>query len=194
MSPRGRRPGEGDTRREIVTAARVLFASQGYDGTSMRAIAREAGVDPALVHHYFEGKPGLFAEVVGVPPGIEEEILAAVGGPRSGAGERIVRTFLSVWDHPEGRERFQAMVGAVATHAEAARLLQDFVSRTVFARIAELYADEGEISDLAIAAVGAQVVGMGMLRYVVGLPSMVAAEPQEIVATVGPAVQRLLDP
>lgn len=193
MAARGRRPGEGDTRSEILSAARDLFATKGFDGTSVRAVAREAGVDPSLVHHYFDGKPGLFAEVVGVPAGIEDEIVAAVDGPREGAGERIVRTFLRVWDSPEGRVRFQAMVGAVATHDEARRLLQDFVVRTVFARIAALHAADGEIDDLAVAAAGAQMVGMGMLRYVVELPAMADAAPEEIVAVLGPAVQRLLD-
>lgn len=193
MAARGRRPGEADTRTEILTAARGLFATKGFEGTSVRAVAREAGVDPALVHHYFDGKAGLFAEVVGVPSGIEDEILAAIGGPRESAGERVVRTFLSVWDSPEGRERFQVMVGAAATHEDAARLLQDFVERTVFARLAGHLVVDGEVSQLTVATVGAQMVGMGMLRYVVRLPAMVEADQEEIVALLGPAVQRLLD-
>lgn len=191
---RGRRPGERDTRADILVAARGLFATRGFDGTSVRAVAREAEVDPALVHHYFAGKASLFAEVVGVPPGFEDEIVAAVEGPREGAGERIVRTFLGVWDSPQGRARFQAMIGAVATHEGAARLLQDFVVRTVFVRIAANFADGEDVDELAVAAVGAQMVGLGMLRYVVRLPAMVEADPEDLVAVVGPAVQRLLAP
>lgn len=191
---RGRRPGERDTRADILVAARGLFATRGFDGTSVRAVAREAEVDPALVHHYFAGKASLFAEVVGVPPGFEDEIVAAVEGPREGAGERIVRTFLGVWDSPQGRAHFQAMIGAVATHEGAARLLQDFVVRTVFVRIAANFADGEDVDELAVAAVGAQVVGLGMLRYVVRLPAMVEADPEDLVAVVGPAVQRLLAP
>ncbi|MEN3121323.1 TetR family transcriptional regulator [Janibacter sp. LM] len=191
---RGRRPGDRDTRADILAAARGLFATKGFDGTSVRAVAREAEVDPALVHHYFAGKASLFAEVVGVPPGFEDEIVAAVEGPREGAGERIVRTFLGVWDSPQGRAHFQAMIGAVATHEGAARLLQDFVVRTVFVRIATHFADGEEVDELAVAAVGAQVVGLGMLRYVVRLPAMVEADPEDLVAVVGPAVQRLLEP
>ncbi|MBA4084095.1 MAG: TetR/AcrR family transcriptional regulator [Kytococcus sp.] len=191
---RGRRPGERDTRADILVAARGLFATRGFDGTSVRAVAREAEVDPALVHHYFAGKASLFAEVVGVPPGFEDEIVAAVEGPREGAGERIVRTFLGVWDSPQGRAHFQAMIGAVATHEGAARLLQDFVVRTVFVRIAANFADGEDVDELAVAAVGAQMVGLGMLRYVVRLPAMVEADPEDLVAVVGPAVQRLLAP
>lgn len=194
MAARGRRPGAGDTRSEIVDAARDLFATKGFDGTSVRAVARGAGVDPALVHHYFDGKAGLFAEVVGAPADIEERVAAAVDGPPEGVGERVVRTFLSVWDSPQGRVRFRAMFGAVASHDEAARLLQDFVSRTVLAQIAAHHHGEGEVADLAVAAAGAQLVGMGVLRYVVELPAMVGADPEELVALLAPQVQRLLAP
>lgn len=194
MSPRGRRSGGVDTRAEILQVARGLFAAKGYDGTSVRGVARGAGVDPALVHHYFDGKAGLFAEVAGVPPGTEDAIVAAVAGPPEGAGERIVRTFLRVWDSPEGRTRFQAMVGAVASHDEAAALLRDFVTRSVLARVAEPFADGDRVSELAVASAGAHLVGMGMLRYVVGLPAMVEADPEEIVALLAPSIQRLLVP
>lgn len=192
MSPRGRRAGGGDTRAEILDVARGLFAAKGYDGTSVRAVARGAEVDPALVHHYFDGKSGLFAEVIGVPPGIERQIVAAVAGPPEGAGERIVRTFLSVWDHPEGRVRFQALVGAVASHDEAAALLRDFVSRSVLASLTHVFGEDHLLPELTVAAVGAQMVGMGMLRYVVELPAMAEADPEEIVALLAPSIQHLL--
>ncbi len=196
MSPRGRRPGGASTREEILEAARAAFAANGFDRTSLRGIARAAGVDPALVHHYFDGKEALFEEVVGLPHGIDELITTAVSGPREQAGERIVATFISVWDSPQGRERFQALVRSAATHADAAHLLRDFVSRTVLARIAAALAegDEGgrPPSDLAIAAAGAQLVGLAMLRYIIEVPAMAQADPAEVVATVAPTVQRLL--
>lgn len=194
MSARGRRSGGGDTRAEIIDVARGLFAAKGYDGTSVRGVAREAGVDPALVHHYFDGKPGLFSEVIGVPPGIEEQIAAAVAGPPEGAGERIVRTYLRVWDGPEGRVRFRALVGAVASHEEAAHLLRDFVSRSVLTSLAHIFGDEDVIPDLAVAAVGAQLVGVGLLRYLLEVPPMADADPEEIVALLAPSIQRLLVP
>lgn len=194
MSARGRRSGGGDTRAEIIDVARGLFAAKGYDGTSVRGVAREAGVDPALVHHYFDGKPGLFSEVIGVPAGIEEQIAAAVAGPPEGAGERIVRTYLRVWDGPEGRVRFRALVGAVASHEEAAHLLRDFVSRSVLTSLAHIFGDEDVIPDLAVAAVGAQLVGVGLLRYLLEVPPMADADPEEIVALLAPSIQRLLVP
>lgn len=194
MSARGRRSGGGDTRAEILDVARGLFAAKGYDGTSVRGVAREAGVDPALVHHYFDGKPGLFSEVVGVPAGIEEQITAAVTGPHEGAGERVVRTFLRVWDGPEGRARFRALVGAVASHEEAAHLLRDFVSRSILTSLAHIFGDEDVLPDLAVAAVGAQLVGMALLRYLLEVPPMADADPEEIVAVLAPPIQALLVP
>lgn len=194
MSARGRRSGGGDTRAEILDVARGLFAAKGYDGTSVRGVAREAGVDPALVHHYFDGKPGLFSEVVGVPAGIEEQITAAVAGPHEGAGERVVRTFLRVWDGPEGRDRFRALVGAVASHEEAAHLLRDFVSRSILRSLAHIFGDEDVLPDLAVAAVGAQLVGMALLRYLLEVPPMADADPEEIVAVLAPPIQALLVP
>ncbi|WP_277452740.1 TetR family transcriptional regulator [Janibacter sp. DB-40] len=194
MSARGRRSGGADTRAEILDVARGLFAAKGYDGTSVRGVAREAGVDPALVHHYFDGKPGLFSEVVGVPAGIEEQITAAVAGPHEGAGERVVRTFLRVWDGPEGRDRFRALVGAVASHEEAAHLLRDFVSRSILRSLAHIFGDEDVLPDLAVAAVGAQLVGMALLRYLLEVPPMADADPEEIVAVLAPPIQALLVP
>lgn len=194
MSARGRRSGGEDTRAEILDVARGLFAAKGYDGTSVRGVAREAGVDPALVHHYFDGKPGLFSEVIGVPAGIEAQIAAAVAGPPEGAGERIVRTYLGVWDGPEGRARFRALVGAVASHEEAAHLLRDFVSRSVLTSLAHIFGDEDVLPDLTVAAVGAQLVGMSLLRYLLEVPPMADADPEEIVALLAPPIQALLVP
>lgn len=194
MGARGRRAGGGDTRTEILDAARGLFAAKGYDGTSVRGIAREVGVDPALVHHYFDGKSGLFAEVIGVPAGIEDQIAAAVAGPPEGVGERIVRTFLGIWDSPDGRARFQALIGAVASHDEAAHLLRDFVSRSVLATLTQVLGDDDVLPELTVAAVGAQLVGMGLLRYLVEVPALVEADPEEIVALLAPTIQRLLIP
>ena len=92
---RGRRPAGEDTRGLITEAARSEFADKGYEGTSMRAVARVAGVDPALVHHYFEGKADLFAQSVvltRVNPAVMVE--RVLDGPLDTLGDRLVRTFL----------------------------------------------------------------------------------------------------
>lgn len=193
MSSRGRRAGAGDTRADILEVAREEFATKGYAGTSLRGVARGAGVDPALLHHYFDGKAGLFAEVVGVPADLDERVAAAVVGPVEEAGERIVRAFLGIWDHPEGRTRFRALVGAATSQEQAAVVLRDFVSRTVLNRLTTAFGeDRGGVSEVAVALAGSQLVGMAMLRYVLEVPALAGADPEEIVALLAPTIQSLL--
>lgn len=200
MSPRGRRRGGEDTRTAILDAARAEFAEQGYDATSLRGIARRARVDPALVHHYFEGKSALFAEVMDLPVDPSVLIDRVLAGPREQVGAALVQTFLQVWDSPEGRQRFQGVMRSVASHDEAARMLRQFLTREIFGRIATALCAEGEGSDgLATADLRAglaagQMVGMAMMRYIVDFPAVVAASQEELVELVGPSIQRYLAP
>ena len=186
-----------DTRQAIVEAARVDFAEQGYDGTSLRGIARRAEVDPALVHHYFGGKPQLFAAVMDIPADPAALISAVVEGPRDQVGEALVRTFLAVWDSDDGRQRFQALMRAAVTHDEATRMLREFLTREVFGRVVRSLAADGEQSaDLELRAglAASHMVGLAMMRYIVEFPAVVDADHDELAALVGPAIQRYLAP
>ena len=197
MSPRGRRPGGVDTRQAIVEAARVDFADQGYDGTSLRGIARRAAVDPALVHHYFGGKAQLFAAVMDIPADPAALISAVVEGPRDQVGEARVRTFLAVWDSEDGRQRFQALMRAAVSHEEATRMLREFLTREVFGRVLRaLSADGDRPADLELRAglAASQMVGLAMMRYIVEFPAVVDAGHDELAALVGPTIQRYLAP
>src|SRR3954467_7302498 len=111
----GRRPGPTETRDAILAAARELFADKGDDGASARAIARSAGVDPALIHHFFGSKEGLFVAAMEFPfdPARLVPLLAA--GPREEIGERIVRVFMTVWGDPQLRARALAILRSAAT-------------------------------------------------------------------------------
>lgn len=200
MSPRGRRPGGEDTRAAIVAAARSEFARRGYDGTSMRAVARGAGVDPKMVHHYFEGKSALFAEVLAFPadPAVLVERIA--DAPRALVGETLTRVFLSVWDTPEGRERFAAMFAAAAAHQEHARMVREFVGHEILRRVVErVQLEDGRPAgagspEVRVALGAAQLIGMGVLRYVVRVPALADASVDEIVAVLGPTLQAHLLP
>jgi AcrR family transcriptional regulator len=199
VSPRGRRPGGEDTRGLILDAARAEFAEQGYDATSLRGIARRAEVDPALVHHYFEGKPALFAQVMDLPVDPSALIDRVLARPREEVGAALVRTFLDVWDSPAGRERFQAVVRSAVSHDEAARMLRQFLTREIFGRIAtELTPDHaapGQPSAEVRAGLAAgQMLGMAMMRYIVDVPAVVSASQEELVTLVGPTIQRYLAP
>jgi AcrR family transcriptional regulator len=191
---RGRRPAGEDTRGLITEAARSEFADKGYEGTSLRAVARVAGVDPALVHHYFDGKADLFAQSVVLtrvnPAVMVDRILA---GPMDTVGERLVRTFLGVWDDPENQERLVALVRALLTNDEVTVLMREFVTREIVGRVTE----RTKVSEAPLrgALAASQIIGLATTRYVVRLPAMVAANHDDLARWLGPVLQRyLVDP
>ncbi|WP_019286478.1 MULTISPECIES: TetR/AcrR family transcriptional regulator [Arsenicicoccus] len=191
MSPRGRRPAGEDARAQIVEAARAELAAKGYDGTSLRGVARAAGVDPALVHHYFDGKTAVFAAAMEVPFDPRVVVDRILDVPDDRLGESLVRGFLHVWDNPEGRERIAALLRSAATHDDPMTLLRQFLLHEVFGRVAARVGPQD--LERRAALVATQMIGLAFARYVAGLPGVADAEPDELVAAVGPVIQRYLD-
>jgi AcrR family transcriptional regulator len=188
--PRGRRPGGEDTRGLILDAAREQFASVGYDAASLRGIARAAGVDAALVHHYFVGKPELFVAALELPVNPRDVVSTVLAGGADGLGERMARLFFSVWDTPAGRDRIAALLRSASTHEDAARMLREFVSREIFGRVVrELGTADGE---LRAGLAAGQMIGLAFLRYVVRLEPVASTPVDELVDRVGPTLQRYL--
>lgn len=187
---RGRRPAGTDTRAAIVDTARTEFAARGYDASSLRAIARLAEVDPALVHHYFDGKAALFVEAMSFPVNPTPLIDTILAGARQDVGERLARTFFDVWDSPAGRERLVALIRSAVSHEDAARMLREFLAREVFAKVA-LSLDVPQ-PHLRAGLAAAQMIGVAMMRYVIGFEPIVRAPTDEIVALVAPTLQRYL--
>ncbi len=188
--PRGRRPGAPDTKAAILAAARHGFAAAGFTGTSVRAIAAEAGVDPALVHHYFGTKDELFLAALELPVDPRQVLLPAIAaGGVDDAAERMVRAFLSVWDDPELRVRLVAVFrGVLDTDGE--RLLRDGFLPVVLEPIGvALGIDRPE---LRMPLVASQVVGLIVLRYVIGVEPLASLSADEIVAIYAPTLQRYL--
>ena len=105
MKKTGRRPGSQPTRREIVDAARVTFAAEGFQGATYRLIAQAADVDPALIRHYFGSKEKLFAETLEFPEGAPDRVRASLDGDPSGLGERLARAYLGLWEDLETRHQ-----------------------------------------------------------------------------------------
>ena len=187
----GRRPGNPDTREVILGAARSVFADRGYDKASIRAIASAAEVDPALVHHYFGTKEQLFLAAMQSPidPGqLLPEVLAA---GVDGAGERLIRTILRVWDGPAGKAGV-ALIRSALTNDWTARLFREFISTQVLRRaMTELAIDPAE-APLRSSLIASQIGGMIMMRYVIRLEPIASAPPETIVASIGPTLQRYL--
>ena len=186
---RGRRPGAPDTRAEVLAAARRSFAEKGFRGTTIRAVAASAGVDPALVHHYFGSKDDLFLAALEMPVDPRTILAPVVAQGPDGAGERLLRTFLSVWDEPDIQVRLLAVVRSVLGD-DGGRLLKDgFIPVVVGPVLAQLVRDR---PDVRIPLVASQVVGLIVTRYVLALPQMAQMPAEDVVARIGPVLQHYL--
>ena len=186
---RGRRPGAPDTRAEVLSAARTSFAEKGFRGTTIRAVAASAGVDPALVHHYFGTKDDLFVAALQIPVDPREILAPVVAAGPDGAGERLLRTFLGVWDDPELQPGLLALARTVLTEDGARLLKEGFVPVVVFPVLGSLVADRPEVR---IPLVVSQVVGLIVARYVVALPPMAEMAAEDVVERIGPVIQHYL--
>ena len=186
----GRRPGDGNTREAILEAARAAFAALGYDRTSIRGIAAEAEVDPALVLHYFGSKEELFVAALELPIQPGEVFARGLAAGRDQLGSIVVRAFLEAWEPPETRVRLMAMLRSAMTNEAAMQMIRDLLVRQVFGPITELLG----VPDARLRAtlVGSQFIGLGMMRYVSRLEPLASASIDELVVAVGPTVQRYL--
>jgi AcrR family transcriptional regulator len=192
MAKPGRRPNGGDTRAEIVAAARALFARDGYERASLREIARRAHVDPALVHHYFAGKPELFMAVVDLrrdPGAIFDEVHEL---PSRGAA--LARAFLaSLEPQPDaqGPPPFATMAQAVCSSPDVARALREFLTERVWARDRSDGSPAGP--HLRQALISSQLWGVAMSRYVLRLEPLASASLDQAAEWLGRLLQQTFD-
>jgi AcrR family transcriptional regulator len=186
----GRRPGTSGTREAIVDAARRRFAASGYDRTTIRAIASEAGVDPALVVHFFGSKQKLFLTVMDLPFDPEVVLPEILAGDRRTVGRRFARFIVGMLENEQARSVMTGMVRAAASEPEAAQMLRELISRRVVGSIAQTLGAED--AELRATLVGSQVVGIVMARYVVAVEPLASLDPERLIAALGPNLQRYL--
>jgi len=193
----GRRAGDSGTREAILAASRKRFAEHGYDGATIRGIATDAGVDPALVHHFFGSKERLFAAAMRLPV-VPGELLAAAlaagpADPAESMGEHLVRTVLGAWDVHEIRDVFIGLMRSASTSPQAMTMLREFVTEAIVSRLSTVARAGGPAEARYRASlVASQVLGLGMTRYVLGLEPLAAADLDRLVASIGPTVDRYL--
>jgi AcrR family transcriptional regulator len=196
----GRRAGDSGTREAILAASRKRFAEHGYDGATIRGIAADAGVDPALVHHFFGSKERLFAAAMRLPV-VPGELLAAAlaagpADPAESLGEHLVRTVLRAWDSHEIRDIFLGLIRSASTSAQATTMLREFVTEAIVGRLATVAQPGGPVdpagAQYRASLVASQVVGLGLTRYVLGLEPLATADVDTLVAAIGPTVDRYL--
>jgi AcrR family transcriptional regulator len=187
----GRRPGKADTRAEIVAAARSAFAELGYDGASIRGIAKRAGVDPALVHHYFADKSDLFIETMALPMDpaqVQTQVLEGAGGF---SGERLVERFLAQWEMgPGGADglAFITLVQAVAASPRTADAVRQFVNARL--TLHGMAGDDESTQRRRRALVSSQLLGLAFNRYVLRLEPIASAARADVARWVGPTIDR----
>jgi AcrR family transcriptional regulator len=189
MSAVGRRPGKVDTKGDIVEAARRVFAIKGYDAASLRAIAREAGVDPALVHHYFDGKASLFVATMALP--FDPLAVKDDAGTGPTVGGPDVESFLSMWDRAEGTgSDFASVAIAMAASPAVADALREFVAERVWSVLVPNPGESASVTAQRRALVAAQLMGLAFARYVLRVPPISTASPRQIARWVGPILRR----
>jgi AcrR family transcriptional regulator len=186
----GRRPGPSDTRERILAAARAIFAELGFEGTTVRAVAGRAGVDPALVHHYFGSKQRLFVAAMELPVDLATAVPRILAGPPGELGMRIARYVIDLWELPGTRPLMLGIIRSAATDPVAAAMLRSVLAEGPFAAMAR--ATDRADADLRATLVGSQLIGLAMARYIVGAEPIASVPAETLVEAIGPTLQRYL--
>ncbi|MFD7919069.1 TetR family transcriptional regulator [Streptomyces sp. NPDC059740] len=188
--PAGRRAGDRTTHNRILEAARQRFAQGTYAATTIRAIAADADVNPALVLHYFGSKRDLFAATLRLPLHVRDRITTLVRTDPASAGEHVARLFLQTWQDPTTRAPLAAMVRSVFSDQDAADALSRFLSTHM---IGPLVAASGrDRPELRISLIVGHLIGLAIGRHIVAVSPLADVETEHLIACVAPVVQHYL--
>lgn len=192
-SPRRRGPkgGSVDARMDLLAAARQEFGSRGYQATTVRAVAARAGVDPALVSHYFGNKEGLFRAALAIDVEIPQLVRSVVTGAREDIGDRIVRQFFAVYDEPEFRSSVLAVLRTAMTDPATAAMMRAMIQDQAAPILATQARGQDPIKQVMLAM--AHLMGVVLARHVVALEPLHEADVDELAGDLGPVIQRYFD-
>lgn len=187
----GRAPGSPPNREAILQAARGYFELHGYDRATIRGIAAQAGVDPALVHHYFGSKDQLMVAALKLPINPRDVVAELLEGDRDTIGERLLRRVLAVWGEEWAKGGpLVGLIRAAMTHEDAARMMREFFTREIIGRLAAVL----EVSEprLRVGLVASQLMGLAIARFIIRMEPIASADPETLIACYGPTMQRYL--
>ena len=179
----GMRRSSADTKAVILAAARERFAQSGFERATIRAIAADANIDPSMVMRYFGNKDQLFAAAADFD--LDFPDLSSVDPGDVGAA--MVTHFMNRWERDEA---LIVLLRSSTTNAEAATRMREIFAAQLLPALAKVNAAEPARSAGLIAS---QMLGMALCRYVLQLPPIVDMSREEIVAWLGPTIQRYLD-
>jgi AcrR family transcriptional regulator len=173
----------------VLEAARSLFAEVGFERATIRAIAARASVDPALVHHFFGTKDDLLRATLVLP--FDPQALFAVLDEHPGdEGRALVARVLQLWGQPQAREQFTALLRVAVSHQEAQVALRELLTRELVRRLAGRVGSDD--APLRAGLVASQLAGLAMTRFIVGIEPITTATNAQLVAAIGPTIQRYL--
>jgi len=187
---RGRRQGDPVSREAVLAAAKQRFAQQGYEKTTLRAIAADANVDPAMVLYLFGSKADLFRESLRliIDPNM---LLGALEGTPEDVGVRLVTTYLKIWESPETAASIRAMLVAATSNSDAHEAFRTFINDYVLTAVSAVLGG-GEQTRLRAMLAGSNLVGTAMVRYVMDVPPLATLPAEDVVRLVAPTVTRYL--
>lgn len=188
----GRRAGSPDTRAEVLAAAREVFAVNGFDRATMRAIAAEAGVDPSLIYHYFGTKEDLFAASIDLPAGLLEGVRLMFGSDSAMVGRRLSETFFMVWEQEEARISLLGILrSATGGDDRAVTAFRQFLTAAILDQIAPLI--PGEDARLKAMLMASHLVGVAVTRYVVKIEPVASVPVDQLVDLIAPRIQSYVE-
>jgi len=187
---RGRRPVGSGTREAILQSARRQFGEFGYRRTTLRGVAKAAGVDPRLVLHYFGSKQQLFVESVELP--IDPEVLfASVFEPGDASvGERMAEAMVSLLEEPSTRQVMIGLIRAAASEPEVADLIRQVLTERLLRPLADRVG--GDDAQLRASLIASQFVGLAMARYIVKVEPLASASGDQVRHALAPVVDHYL--
>ncbi|MCA1006996.1 TetR family transcriptional regulator [Rhodococcus hoagii] len=186
----GRRPGQTDTRDRILRAARNQFAAKGFDHTTIRSIASEAGVDSALVHHYFGTKRRLLVDAIELPLDPDRVLAAIAAAPTDRLGETLARTVIGVWDSPHEPAVVAAVRSALTSGDE--NLVRSFLLDVALKDVADRVDAPAGSGRLRVALVASQMTGLFVTRHLLGIGALRTLPTERAVSLIAPTLQRYL--
>ncbi|GAA1754809.1 TetR family transcriptional regulator [Streptomonospora arabica] len=188
--PGGRRPGRSGTKEAILAAAREQFADKGYTGATFRGIAAQAGVDPALVRHFYGTKDQLFAATLALPGEALGRLQQAFEGGTEELGERFARAYLGLWEDPETLPALKAIVRTALTTDQTADLMRDFLQERILGELASRLGDDQPRLRAVLAAT--HLVGAAVARHVIGVEPLASLDFENLVSLLAPNLQSYL--
>ncbi len=170
-----------------MAAARAQFAERGYHGATVRGIAAAAGVNQAMISHYFGGKQQLFASIFELPTSVRDAVDEALDGGGEGVGERLTRAYLGIWESPSTRPAMVATFRSAVAGEQGMELMRQVLSHAFEEGTAPT--PQRQALHLALG----YLLGIAVMRYVTQLDPVATMDFEVLVAAVAGSIQAALD-